>query len=123
MDIRGFLIVFVFSFVMACSKSVLPLPPSGPNEGTSSVVVPYPPPAARPEIIPAKPGNRVVWVDGVWSWDRRRWVWQKGKWEVPPKGAHYATAKIVPLADGTLGWIAGGWQMPNAQAVKPSVSE
>jgi hypothetical protein len=121
-DIRGFLIVFVCLFVGACSKSVLPLPPSGPNEGTSPVVVPYPPPAARPEIIPAKPGNQVVWVDGVWLWDRRRWVWQMGKWEVPPKGAYYATAKIVPLADGTLGWVAGGWQVPSAQAVKPSLS-
>lgn len=123
MDIRGLLILPFGLWVMACNKSALPLPISGPNEGTTLIVVPYPPPAARAEIIPPKPGNRVVWIDGSWTWDRRHWVWQRGRWEVPPKGAHYATAKIVPMPDGSLGWIVGGWQMANAQTVTPVRSD
>jgi len=115
-DIRGFLIVTGGLFVVACSKSALPLPRTGPNEGTP-IVVPYPPPTARAEIILPKPGDRVVWIDGEWTWDRRRWIWQRGRWEVPPTGAHYATSKIVPMPNGSLGWVAGGWQTPNAQSV------
>ena len=123
MDIRGLLILPIGLWVMACNKSALPLPISGPNEGAAPVVVPYPPPAARAEIIPAKPGNRVVWIDGSWTWDRRHWVWQRGRWEVPPKGAHYATAKVEPLPDGSLGWFVGGWQTANGQPVRPSRSD
>ncbi|MBK9261353.1 MAG: hypothetical protein IPM54_16310 [Polyangiaceae bacterium] len=100
----------------ACNKSALPLPKMGANESTTSITVPYPPPPARPEIVPPKAGDRVVWIDGAWIWDRRRWVWQRGRWEVPPTGAHYAHAKIVQLPDGTLGWVPGGWQMPNQQS-------
>lgn len=121
--IRGLLYLSVGLFVMACNKSALPLPKTGPNEGTTPVIVPYPPPAARPEIITTKPGDRVVWIDGMWTWDRRRWVWQRGNWEVPPKGAHYATSKVVPMPDGSLGWFAGGWQMPNGQSVTPTRSD
>jgi hypothetical protein len=108
------LIVVGCLFLGACQKSALPLPPMGPNENTSVTIVPYPPPAARAEIIPPKPGNRVVWVDGLWIWDRRRWIWQRGRWEVPPTRGHYAASKLVYLPDGTLGWYPGGWQTPNA---------
>jgi len=117
-DIRGLLILAGSLLVFGCNKSVLPLPPMGPNESTTPIVVPYPPPAARAEIIPPKPGERVVWIDGTWIWDRRRWVWQRGRWEVPPTGAHYALSKIVEMPDGSLNWYPGGWQTRNPQAVQ-----
>lgn len=115
MGIRGFVILFCGMFVMACNRSALPLPEARPNEGNSPTIVPYPPPAARAEIIPIKPGERVVWIDGSWNWDRRRWVWQKGRWEVPPTGAYYRLSKILRLPDGTIGWIPGGWKTKNEQ--------
>ncbi len=88
----------------------------GPNENTNLITVPYPPPAPRAEIITAKPGNRVVWIDGSWNWDRRRWVWQRGRWEVPPTGAHYAHSKLLHMPDGSLQWAPSGWQTRNVQA-------
>lgn|GEM_PF-4570692 len=116
MDIRGLLISSGCLWLGACNESALPLPKAGPNQTQSAIVVPYPPPPARPEIVPAKTGDRVVWIDGAWSWDRRRWVWQRGRWEVPPTGAHHALPKLEQLPDGSLGWYPGGWQWPNKQA-------
>lgn len=115
MDIRGLVIALCGIFVMACDKSALPLPRTGPNTNKGMTVVPYPPPAARAEIIPPKPGSRVVWVDGTWNWDRRRWIWQRGRWEAPPTGAYYASAKITRLPDGTIGWTPGGWVLSNGE--------
>lgn len=125
MDIRGLLILCGGLFVVGCdNKSVLPMPPTGPNESTTPVIVPYPPPAARAEIIPPKPGARVVWIDGTWLWDRRRWIWQKGRWEAPPTGAYYAQSKVVQQADGTLAWYPAGWQTRNGQtAQRPAPTE
>lgn len=124
MDIRGILISSFALAAMGCNQSALPLPKMGPNENTAYTIIPFPPPAAKAEIIPTKPGNRVVWVDGSWTWDRRRWVWQKGKWEVPPSGkAHYALAKVLHLPDGSLGWVPGGWQTPGERAKQTNVDE
>jgi hypothetical protein len=109
-DIRGLLILTSGLLLSACTKSALPLPPTGPNEGTVPIIIPHPPPPVRAEMIPARPGEQVVWIDGVWTWDRRRWVWQGGRWEVPPTGAFYTQPKIVHLPDGSLGYFPGGWQ-------------
>ena len=114
MDIRGLVMVCGGLWVAGCNKSALPLPRMGPNEGATPVVVPYPPPPARAEIIPARPGDLVVWIDGSWVWDRRRWVWQRGRWEAPPTGAHYALSKIEQMPNGTLRWFPAGWQTRNA---------
>jgi WXXGXW repeat (2 copies) len=114
-DLRGFLMLICGLLVISCNRSALPLPRTGPNGGKNPTIVPYPPPAARAEIIPVKPGNHVVWVDGSWNWDRRRWVWQKGRWEIPPKGSYYALPKIVEMPDGTIGWLVGGWQKPGGE--------
>ena len=115
MDLRGLVIPICGLLLMACNRSALPLPPTGPNGGKNPIIVPYPPPPARAEIIPQKAGERVVWIDGSWSWDRRRWIWQKGRWEVPPKGSYYATSKTVEMPDGTIGWLPGGWQKPGGE--------
>jgi hypothetical protein len=95
----------------ACSAK-LPVPPLGPHTGDTPVIVPYPPPAARVEIVP--PGlPEQVWIDGQWEWQARRWVWRAGVWEKPVPAATYAPPVTVRLSDGTLAWFEGRWHAPD----------
>ncbi|WP_437287758.1 YXWGXW repeat-containing protein [Sorangium sp. So ce406] len=98
--------------LVGCGSS-LPVPPTGPHlPSEPAVVVPYPPPPARVEIIspPEKPG--LVWIDGEWQWRSRRWAWQPGRWEPVPPGAYFAPNATVRRADGSLVWFAGVWHVP-----------
>ncbi|AUX27328.1 hypothetical protein SOCEGT47_079150 [Sorangium cellulosum] len=96
-----------------CGSS-LPLPPTGPHlPSDPAIVVPYPPPPARVEIVevPEEPGG-LVWIDGEWQWRSRRWAWLPGRWEPVPLGAYFAPATTVRRADGSLVWFAGAWHVP-----------
>lgn len=72
--------------------------------------VPYPPPAAAPEVIPPAPRAGLVWIDGQWNWRGRYYVWQRGGWVVPPAGAYFAPWQKYYTADGTLYFVAGAWR-------------
>jgi hypothetical protein len=89
----------------------LAVPTTGAHVGEEPVLVPFPPPPARVEIIPAPPAGskRAVWVDGEWLWKGRRWVWQQGQWFDAPPGATYAPPATVRLSDGQTAWFAGAW--------------
>ena len=99
--------------VSACSHS-LPVPATGPHTGDEPVIVPYPPPPARVEVVPPAPPalKGSVWVDGEWQWKGRRWVWQPGQWELPYAGSYYAPATTIRLADGSLAYFPGNWHFP-----------
>ena len=77
---------------------------------TDYIEVPYPPPAAAAEVVPAQPASDAVWVDGQWAWRDRYYVWQRGGWVRPPQGAYYATWAKYYAADGTLYFAGGGWR-------------
>ncbi len=96
----------------------LPTPPTGPHVAEEPVVVPYPPPPGHAEIIPTQPPGLTtsVWIDGEWQWRGRRWVWQRGQWEMPYPGAYYAPPTTVALSDGTIAWFAGHWHQPPKSA-------
>jgi len=108
-DVRR-LIALSLLVLAGCGASKLPLPEIGPHVREAPVVVPYPPPAARVEIVPEKPGKRAVWIDGEWLWERRRWVWKAGRWELPPEDSYWAPPVTIRQADGTLAYFAGGWK-------------
>lgn len=106
----AFLVVVAGGAVSAGCGARLPVPPTGAHIGDEPVIVPYPPPPARPEIVPPVnvPGEGAVWVDGEWDWRGTRWVWQEGRWEIPP-GSYYARPVMIRLADGRLAWFRGSW--------------
>ncbi len=110
---RGAPLGLLFALLVGCGSS-LPLPPTGPHlPDEPAVVVPYPPPPARVEIIaPPQGPNQVVWVDGEWQWKSRRWAWLPGRWEPARQGGYYAPATTVRRADGSLVWFAGVWHVP-----------
>lgn len=92
----------------------LATPPLGAHEaGEPSLVVPYPPPPARVEIVRPPPADDVerVWVDGQWRWEANRWVWHSGDYQLPQPGAVYAPPETVRLADGTLIHRPGRWRI------------
>ncbi len=109
--------------LLSCGGSVLPVPPIGPHMNEEAVLVPYPPPAARVEIVPPKPpelDGDAVWVDGEWQWKGRRWIWQGGQWQIPVEGGYWAPATTVRLPDGKLAYFAGTWKSKEgAEAAKP----
>jgi len=114
------------SWAVGCGGSVLPLPTIGPHYGEEPVIIPYPPPPARVEVVPPKPPEpkRAVWVDGEWQWKGRRWIWQGGQWQEPIADGYYAPAATLRLADGTLAYFPGTWKWgkppkPNMASAKP----
>src|SRR5262245_9843737 len=104
----------------ACGSS-LPTPKTGPHPAgtTSYVEVPFPPPAARVEVIPPKPQEGAVWLDGEWSWQGRRWVWESGGWILPPSGGYFAPWITNRLADGRLMFAPGAWYADKGQPLPP----
>jgi hypothetical protein len=105
----------------ACGSSI-PTPTTRRHPtGTNYVEIPYPPPPARVEIIPPKPQEGAVWVDGEWSWQGKSWVWEPGGWVLPPDG-FFAPWEVLRLDNGKLLFVPGSWHGADGRALpKPPV--
>ena len=111
----GFILITVTILLVACSET-LPSPPSGPPLAREYEEVPYPPPAAAPEIVSPSPDDAAVWVDGQWVWRSRYYVWQRGGWVIPPRRAYYAASARRYAPDGTLFFAEGAWRRTTDRA-------
>lgn len=95
-------------FTAGCGSS-LPGPALGPPLTGLMIEVPYPPSAARVETIPPQPRDDAVWVDGQWSWEVKRWRWERGGWVVPPKHAYFSPWQTFRRSDGVLLFVPATW--------------
>lgn len=97
--------------VLGCG-STLPSPPLGGHVGDTSIVVPFPPPPVRVDVVPDEPPamGHPVWVDGQWTWHATRWVWQAGEWVDLQPHQVYAPPLLVRLSDGDLHWFPGAFR-------------
>jgi hypothetical protein len=95
---------------LAACQASLPQPPAAPQPETAFVDVPYPPPAARVETVPAKPSHDALWIDGQWSWDGHEWAWSPGGWVEAPRGASFARWQLRLERDGQLQLAAPSWR-------------
>lgn len=102
----------------ACGSS-LPVPARTEHPESAFVEVPYPPPAALVEVVPARPQGDAVWVDGAWVWRGRYYVWQRGGWVLPPKGSAYAGWQAQLAEDGRLLFAPGTWYDAAQQPLDP----
>lgn len=93
----------------ACSPG-LPRPPGGPVTAGETIEVPYPPPAARVETIPARKATGQVWLDGQWEWDGKSWKWHDGAWTTPPPDAYFTPWATKRRADGQLLFTRAEWR-------------
>lgn len=88
--------------------------------------VPFPPPPARVEYVPAEPDQEgVVWIDGEWEWKGRSWSWKRGRWVVPPSAtAEFSPWATIRSADGLLYIAQGTWRSPQGLAIAapPAIS-
>jgi hypothetical protein len=95
----------------ACGPNRLPQPEFTAQTTEALVQVPYNPPPARVEVVPAQPSQSgAVWIDGEWSWQGRRWAWKHGRWIVAPANAKFAPWTTVRDASGTLLMAPGAWR-------------
>jgi hypothetical protein len=111
--VRRLLVVAAIVALAGCAGgTIVPVPTTGPHVGEAPVLVPYPPPPARVEVVGKAPStmNDAVWIDGEWLWKSRRWVWQGGHWDLPLPGGYYAPPVTVRLADGALAHYPGAWK-------------
>lgn len=112
----GVLIATLVAFALACGSRAVP--PAYTAQPTSALVmVPYPPPPARAEIVPKRPNDAAVWVDGEWVWQTRRWAWRRGRWVVPPAGARFAPWTTVRDGEGNLYVASGVWRDASGEEV------
>ena len=95
--------------VMACSSG-LPRPPAGRTPVDAMIEVPYPPPPARVEVVPAQAEPLTVWLDGTWEWDGKSWKWAEGAWMRPPANAYYTPWKTLRHKDGRLFFARASWR-------------
>jgi len=92
----------------------LRLAPTGEHGDRLVRTVPYPPPVAQVELIPAPPSPEAVWVDGSWRFNGRDYLWKSGRWQLPKPGAYYARPKLVRRRNGELLYFGGHWHEPSA---------
>jgi hypothetical protein len=98
--------------MMACVPHV-PTAPRGSHDGDTPVSVPYPPPPALVEMIPPRPDEEAVWVDGTFTWNGARYDWTPGGWERLVEGAYYAPPNTVRRRNGELLYYRGVWHLPS----------
>jgi hypothetical protein len=80
-----------------------------PLEGQVTVTDPPPPPVAFEEPVPPPPAVGVVWIGGYHRWEGRRYLWERGHYERPPRSnARYVRGHWEPRRHGKV-WVNGYW--------------
>lgn len=104
-----FCLVCVLASIVAGCAAALPTPEEAIHRRDTFVEVPYPPPAALVEVVPAPRPAGAVWVDGNWVWRGRYYVWQRGGWMQQLDGLSYASWQCRLANDGRLLFAKGTW--------------
>jgi hypothetical protein len=103
-----------FAGVLAACSGRLAHPPYVAQPSGALVEVVMPPPPGRVEVVPERPRADAVWIDGEWTWKRRRWAWTAGRWVEAPPGAAFSPWVFERGLDGRL-WVAPGvWRARDA---------
>jgi hypothetical protein len=102
---------------IACSTH-LPEPAHARQPPADYLPVPYPPPAGFSEVVPPTPNREALWVDGHFAWRGRAYVWQRGGWVLPPKGARFAPWHVRYTQDGTLMFADEAWYDAHLQPIQ-----
>jgi hypothetical protein len=81
--------------------------------GDTTVVVDSPPPAptSQPqELVPAQPSPGSIWIAGHYSYTGSGYVWEPGRWEMPPAGAQrWMPPAWVRQGNGYV-YVRGHWE-------------
>jgi hypothetical protein len=102
--------------LVACSSATAEAP-RGAHPASDAVKVPYPPPPAKVEELPPRPGRQCVWVDGYWEFTDR-WEWQAGEWVVAPPRCRLAPVELRRTG-GQLWHARPRWYPDNVTLLGP----
>ncbi len=91
--------------------------PRGAHPPNDAVSVPFPPPPAKVEEVPAQPNPACVWVDGYWEFTDR-WEWQPGEWVIPQAHCRLAPVELRRQA-GLLLHARPRWYPDNVTLLGP----
>jgi hypothetical protein len=75
------------------------------------VQAPPPSPTSQPyEQVPARPDNQSVWIPGHYTYTGSGYVWEAGRWEIPPAGmTSWTPPAWQPQGSGYV-YVRGHWQ-------------
>ncbi len=68
-------------------------------------------------MIPARPHNGDVWVDGQWNWEGNKWRWDVGGWVTPPRGATFQPWMVTRRRDGQVVFAPATWRDAEGRAI------
>ncbi len=77
------------------------------------IVVQNPPlaPTSAPyEQVPPRPSMNAVWIPGHYNYTGSTYVWESGRWEVPPSGASSWVQPNWQPTNGGYVYVRGHWQ-------------
>ena len=76
----------------------------------AEVVVKLKPPISIHETRGPAPSPKHVWIAGYHRWDGNAYVWEKGRWEIPPREhAVWVAPKYTHRHDGYV-YTEGHWR-------------
>ena len=74
------------------------------------VIVKTRPPAVRVERRGVRPGPNYVWVGGYNRWNGRSYIWEPGRWAVPPRAhAVWVAPRWTHRPNGWV-FVGGRWR-------------
>ena len=76
----------------------------------AEIVVGVKPPRVIVERRPERPSPRHVWINGYHRWDGHAYVWEGGRWDVPPREhAVWVAPRWQHRHDGYV-FVEGRWR-------------
>jgi WXXGXW repeat (2 copies) len=82
---------------------------SAPAQG-GRVYIREGPPAARTEVIVARPGPDYVWLRGHWGYGGGRYAWEPGRWARPDRPhRRWVEGRWAHDRHGYY-WVEGHWR-------------
>ena len=76
----------------------------------ADIVVKVKPPALKVEHRPDRPSPKHVWVGGYHRWDGNAYVWEPGKWDLPPREHAVWVAPRWEHRGGGYVFVEGRWK-------------
>ena len=80
------------------------------SASAADVVIKLRPPVAVRERRTERPTPRHVWINGYHRWDGNAYVWEHGRWELPPREHAVWVAPRYVHRDGGYVFVEGHWR-------------
>jgi hypothetical protein len=109
MSYKYILLIICFSAFLYISGCVI-VPGGGYAAGELEVDMAPPPPPPVVVERPPRPGSLYIWIDGHYIVSSGRWVWVRGRWELPPRRGNIWVEPHVRQRGPRWGYTPGHWR-------------